>query len=162
LKEKLPDYMIPHNFVSLDAIPLTDTRKVDRRALPDPGTARQELTTPYAPPRTPLEKKLTNIWAEVLSLDEVGIHDNFFELGGHSLTATQIISRVIATFKLQLPIRALFDSPTVAAMSNVIRGHEEKNADEQELEKLLSEVKCLSADELLTTQVQLKKIQEQH
>jgi len=161
LKEKLPDYMIPHDFVTLEAIPLTDTRKVDRKALPDPGTSRRELTTPYVAPRTPIEKALAKIWAEVLSTDEVGIYDNFFDLGGHSLSATRIISRVIATFKLQLPVRALFDSPTVAAMSVVISSKEGQKADEEDLKRLLSEVESLSeetGEELLAEQVKPKTI----
>jgi len=161
LNEKLPDYMIPHDFVTLEAIPLTDTRKVDRKALPDPGTSRPELTTPYVAPRTPIEKELAKIWAEVLSTDEVGIHDDFFDLGGHSLSATRIISRVIATFELQLPVRALFDSPTVAAMSVVISSKEGQKADEENLKRLLSEVESLSEktdEELLAEQVKSKKI----
>lgn len=161
LNEKLPDYMIPHDFVTLEAIPLTDTRKVDRKALPDPGTSRPALTTPYVAPRTPIEKELAKIWAEVLSTDEVGIHDDFFDLGGHSLSATQIISRVIATFELQLPVRALFDSPTVAAMSVVISSKEGQKADEEDLKRLPSEVESLSEEtdeELLAEQVKSKKI----
>ena len=135
LNAKLPNYMIPHAFVALDAIPLTDTRKVDRKALPDPGTSRPELTTAYVAPTTPIEKALTKIWAEVLSLDRVGIHDNFFDLGGHSLSATRIVSRVIAVFALQLPIRALFDSPTVAAMAVLIGSKEGQKADEEDLQR---------------------------
>lgn len=161
LNEKLPDYMIPHDFVTLEAIPLTDTRKVDRKALPDPGTSRPELTTPYVAPKTPIEKELAKIWAEVLSTDEVGIHDDFFDLGGHSLSATRIISPVIATFELQLPVQALFDSSTVAAMSVVISNKEGQKADEEELKRLLSEVESLSeetAEELLAEQVKSTKI----
>lgn len=161
LNEKLPDYMIPHDFVTLEAIPLTDTRKVDRKALPDPGTSRPELTTPYVAPRTPIEKELAKIWAEGLSTDEVGIHDDFFDLGGHSLSATRIIARVIATFKLQLPVRALFDSPTVAAMSVVISSKEGQKADEEDLKRLLSEIESLSEEtdeELPAEQVKTKKI----
>jgi amino acid adenylation domain-containing protein len=159
LKEKLPDYMIPHDFVALEAIPLTDTRKVDRKALPDPGTSRRDLTTPYVAPRTPIETELAKIWAEVLSTDEVGIHDNFFDLGGHSLSATRIISRVIATFALQLSVRALFDSPTVAAMSVVISSKEGQKADKEDLKRLLSEVVSLSEEtdeESLAEQVKSK------
>ncbi|HZA54679.1 MAG TPA: AMP-binding protein [Candidatus Udaeobacter sp.] len=88
LKEKLPEYMVPSAFVTLDALPLTDTRKVDRKALTDPSTSRPQMTTPYVPPETPIEAKLARIWADVLSVDEVGIHDDFFALGGHSLAAS--------------------------------------------------------------------------
>jgi len=159
LNEKLPSYMIPHAFVTLDAIPLTDTRKVDRKALPEPGTSRPELAIPYVAPRTPTEKELAKIWAEVLLLDEVGIHDDFFDLGGHSLSATRIISRIIAAFKLQLPIRALFDSPTIAAMADVISSKAGRKADEKDLQRLLSEIESLSdekAEELLSVSVKAK------
>jgi amino acid adenylation domain-containing protein len=160
LKERLPGYMIPHAFVTLDAIPLTDTRKVDRKALPEPGTSRPSLAIPYAAPRTPIEEELTKIWAEVLSVDEIGIHDDFFDLGGHSLSATRIISRVVAAFELQLPIRALFDSPTIAAMADVISGKAGRKADEEDLKRLLSEIESLSEEkvkeELLTDQVKGK------
>jgi acyl carrier protein len=96
--------------------------------------------------------------AEVLLLDEVGIHD-FFDLGGHSLSATRIISRIIAAFKLQLPIRALFDSPTVAAMAAVISSKAGRKADEKDLQRLLREVESLSdekAEELLSVSVKAK------
>jgi amino acid adenylation domain-containing protein len=146
LNKKLPDYMIPHDFVTIQAIPLTDTRKLDRKALPVPGTSRPELTTAYAAPSTSIEKELAQIWAEVLSVDEVGIHDDFFELGGHSLSATRIISRVVRAFKLQLPIRALFDSPTIAAMSAVISNQEGEAAGEEDLQRLLSEIEALSEE----------------
>jgi acyl carrier protein len=147
LNEKLPDYMIPHDFVTLEAIPLTDTRKVDRKALPDPGTSRPELTTPYVAPRTPIEKELAKIWAEVLSTDEVGIHDNFFDLGGHSLAASRIISRILKTFELDLPIKALFDSPTVGDMASVITQNQGNTASQEDLARLLSEVEALSDEE---------------
>jgi amino acid adenylation domain-containing protein len=159
LKEKLPSYMIPHAFVALDAIPLTDTRKVDRKALPEPGTSRPELAIPYVAPRTPPEKELAKIWAEVLLLDEVGIHDDFFDLGGHSLSATRIIARIIAVFKLQLPIRALFDSPTIVTMAAVISSKAGWKADEKDLQQLLREVESLSdekAEELLSVSVKAK------
>jgi len=147
LKEKLPDYMIPRAFVMLDAIPLTDTRKVDRKALPDPNTARPQLDTPYVAPRTPIEEQLAKIWAEVLSLDQVGIHDNFFDLGGHSLAATRVVSQVIKRFQLELPLKSLFESPTVAQMATVIAEHEGKKLGQTGLESILTELESLSEEE---------------
>jgi acyl carrier protein len=91
------------------------------------------LNTSYVAPGTPVENDLTQIWAEVLSLDQVGIHDNFFDLGGHSLLATQVISRIINTFKVELPIKSLFKSPTVADMAAVILENMTKNAGDVEL-----------------------------
>lgn len=120
LADKLPDYMIPTAFIALDALPLTDTLKVDRKALPEPKGLRPEIAVSYAPPRNSVEEALVKIWAEVLDLNQVGVHDNFFDLGGHSLAATRVISRVVETFPLELPIKVLFDSPTVAEMAEVI------------------------------------------
>ncbi len=120
LAEKFPDYMIPSAFVMLRALPLTPNGKVDRSALPAPEGTRPDLDTPFAAPRTVVEEELTQIWAEVLSFHQVGIHDNFFDLGGHSLTAAQIIARVVKRFQLELSIQSLFQAPTVAEMAAVI------------------------------------------
>jgi hypothetical protein len=116
LKRKLPDYMVPSAFVLLDCLPLTPNGKVDRRALPAPAQSRAEQTNPFVAPRTPGEESLARIWAEVLKLEKLGIHDNFFDLGGHSLLATQVISRVRQTFAMDIALRALFETPTVAGM----------------------------------------------
>jgi amino acid adenylation domain-containing protein len=120
LADKLPDYMIPTTFIALDALPLTDTLKVDRKALPEPKGLRPEIAASYAPPRNSVEEALAKIWADLLDLNQVGINDNFFDLGGHSLTATRVISRVVETFSLDLPITVLFDSPTVAELAEII------------------------------------------
>ncbi|HEY7164852.1 MAG TPA: non-ribosomal peptide synthetase [Candidatus Binatia bacterium] len=122
LARKLPDYMIPTIFVTLDALPLTDTLKLDRKALPKPAGLRPELAVPDTQPRNAIEEKLAKIWAEVLEIDHVGVHDNFFDLGGHSLAAARIVSRMIKEFSLELSVRALLDSPTVADMAEVIAG----------------------------------------
>jgi acyl carrier protein len=116
LKEKLPDYMIPSVFIFLNALPLTPNGKVDRKALPKPDQTRPELEEAFVAPRTPVEEVLAGIWAEVLRLDQVGIHDNFFELGGHSLLATQVISRIRESFQAEMPLRSLFERPTVAGL----------------------------------------------
>jgi amino acid adenylation domain-containing protein len=117
LREKLPDYMIPSAFVLLEALPLTPTGKLDRRALPDPGRSRPELDTPLVLPRTAVERKLARIWAEAFDLEEVGIHDDFFELGGDSLLATQLASRVCTAFEVELPPTCIFEVPTVAELA---------------------------------------------
>jgi surfactin family lipopeptide synthetase A len=114
LKQKLPDYMVPSAFVLLDALPLTPNGKVDRRALPAPDQSRPDQSVTFVAPRSPIEQQLADIWAEVLRLEQVGIHDNFFELGGHSLLATQVISRLRQAFGVELPVRTLFEAPTVA------------------------------------------------
>ncbi len=120
LAEKLADYMIPSAFVFLDCLPLTPSGKIDRKALPPPELSRPELESAFVAPRTEVEKRLADIWADVLKLEEVGIHDNFFDLGGHSLLATQVISRLRAEFGVELPLRMLFEHPTVASLAERI------------------------------------------
>jgi amino acid adenylation domain-containing protein len=120
LKDKLPDYMVPSTFVLLDALPLTPNGKLDRLALPAPSLTRPQLDTNFVAPRTPVEERLVEIWEEVLALERVGIHDDFFELGGHSLLATRVVSRVRKVFQVELPLRYLFETPTVAGLAGRI------------------------------------------
>jgi amino acid adenylation domain-containing protein len=117
LKDQLPTYMVPSAFVVLDKVPLTRNGKVDRQALPAPDSNRRALDLNLIAPRTAMEELLTDIWCDVLGLARVGIHDNFFELGGHSLLATQVASRIRTAFSIELPVRALFEVPTVAELA---------------------------------------------
>ena len=117
LKEKLPEYMIPSAFVLLDTVPLTSNGKVDRKALPAPEQNRRDPEESYVAPRTPVEEMLAEIWAELLKLETIGIYDNFFDLGGHSLLATQVNSRIRETLQAELPLRAQFESPTIAELA---------------------------------------------
>jgi acyl-coenzyme A synthetase/AMP-(fatty) acid ligase/acyl carrier protein len=117
LAEQLPEYMIPSAFVPLDSLPLTPNGKVDRRALPAPDSSRLELEESYVAPQTPVELAIAELWAEVLRLERVGIHDNFFHMGGHSLLATQVISRIRNLLQVEVPLRDLFESQTIAAFS---------------------------------------------
>jgi amino acid adenylation domain-containing protein len=117
LKTKLPDYMVPANFVFLEALPLTPSGKINRRALPAVDPNEGEAVQQYEAPRTLAEEKLAEIWAAVLRRERVGIWDNFFESGGHSLLATQLISRVRSAFKVELPLRNLFEFPVVADLA---------------------------------------------
>ncbi len=146
VEQKLPPHMVPSRFVILEALPLTPNGKVHRKALPDPGKSRPDLDIPFVAPRTPVEEELSQIWAKVLSLEQVGIHDSFIELGGHSLLATQVISQVIKTFQVELPLRSLFEAPTVAEMATVI-AHQAKKAGQEELCRMLSELEALSDEE---------------
>uniref|UniRef100_UPI0013ED45BA non-ribosomal peptide synthetase n=1 Tax=Candidatus Chloroploca sp. Khr17 TaxID=2496869 RepID=UPI0013ED45BA len=116
LSERLPEYMIPAVFVSLDALPLNPNGKVDRKALPAPSMPGQSATQ-YVAPQTELEQQLAAIWQAVLQLERVGIHDNFFELGGHSLLATQVIAHIRKVFQIALPMQTIFAEPTVAGLS---------------------------------------------
>jgi amino acid adenylation domain-containing protein len=147
LAEKLPQYMIPSVFMYLDRLPIVGIGKVNRQALPDPDRSRPNLDTPFAIPLNPVQKVLAEIWAEVLSLDRVGMHDNFFELGGHSLAATRVVSQVLKQFQLEIPLRSLFESPTIADMAAVIAEHQGKKLSGEELEQILTELESLSDDE---------------
>jgi amino acid adenylation domain-containing protein len=124
LSEKLPAYMVPTAFVALDALPITPNGKLNRRALPLP--AFTELEDSYVAPRTPVERALVDIWTHVLRIEQeddlppIGIHDNFFVLGGHSLLATRIMSRVRDTLEVDLPLRCLFEAPTVAGLAAAV------------------------------------------
>jgi amino acid adenylation domain-containing protein len=117
VKASLPDYMVPSAFVTLDVLPLTPSGKLDRRALPDPASERTESAEKFDAARNPSEELLADVWAEVLGIERVGVHEDFFELGGHSLLATQVMSRVRNMFHVYLPLRALFDAPTVAGLA---------------------------------------------
>nr|WP_304984929.1 non-ribosomal peptide synthetase [Corallococcus sp. CA047B] len=116
LRNHLPAYMVPTAFVALPVLPLTPNAKVDRKALPAPEVSHL-AASPYEAPATPTEERLAALWAELLRVPTVGRHDNFFALGGHSLLATQVVARVRARFGVELPVRALFESPTVAALA---------------------------------------------
>jgi len=120
LKEKLPEYMVPSAYVMLKNFPLTPNGKVNRKALPSPDKVRPDLTATFVEPRTPIEKMLIEIWAEVLSIEQVGIYDNFFELGGHSLLVTQLLARVRKAFPIELSLGSIFEAPTVAGMAEGI------------------------------------------
>jgi amino acid adenylation domain-containing protein len=120
LKERLPEYMVPSAFVLLDEIPLTPNGKVNHRALPEVESARLEGEREYAAPRTATEEVVAAIWANVLGLQRVSLFDNFFDLGGHSLLATKVVSQTKQTFKLEVPLRAIFESPTVRQFAEVV------------------------------------------
>jgi amino acid adenylation domain-containing protein len=117
LGRKLPEYMIPAAFVTLAALPLSPNGKIDRRALPDPSREHVAVSEKDVAPRTPAEQALADLFAEVLRLPRVGVHDDFFGLGGHSLLATQLVSRVRSSLEIELPLRALFESPTVSGLA---------------------------------------------
>ncbi|WP_246275610.1 AMP-binding enzyme, partial [Brasilonema bromeliae] len=108
LESKLPNYMVPAAFVMLESLPLTPNGKVDRKALPAPEVTQLLSESNFVAPSTPIEEMLALIWAEVLSIEKVGIHNNFFSLGGHSLLATRVISQVRQVFQQELPLRRLF------------------------------------------------------
>ncbi len=120
LTRKLPDYMIPAAFVLLDALPLTPNGKVDRKALPAPDGSAIVKNAEFAPPQTPIEEALADIWARNLGVTPVGRHDHFFVMGGHSLLATQVMTSIQQRLQTTLPIRAIFDHPTLAGLAEQI------------------------------------------
>jgi amino acid adenylation domain-containing protein/non-ribosomal peptide synthase protein (TIGR01720 family)/FkbM family methyltransferase len=120
VKDKLPDYMHPGFYVLLDALPLTANGKVDRAALPSPEAAGSLRETSFVAPRTAVERELARIWSGLLRVERVGINDDFFALGGHSLLAMQLVSRVRSSFHVELPLRELFATPTVARLAEAI------------------------------------------
>ncbi len=121
LATKLPSSLIPSRFVLLDALPLTPSGKVDRRSLPVPDDSRPELETGFVAPRNPIEQQLVSIWCEVLELEAVGVQDNFFALGGHSLLAMRLHARITSLWQIDLPLRRLFEAPTIAELASEIK-----------------------------------------
>ena len=148
LKEKLPDYMVPSRFVFLDAMPLTSNGKLDRKALPESDSGNCELVASFVAPRTVVEELIAEIWAEVLKLDKFGMHDNFFDRGGHSLKATQVISRVRETFRIDLPVRVLFEAPTVAELASRVEQHFTDPRELEEISRYVAEIDSLSDEEI--------------
>jgi len=120
LGNELPAYMVPAVFVSLDALPLTEHGKVDRHALPAPDSRNTLRDQPFTAPRTPIEQRLAAVLCTLLHLDHVSIHDNFFFLGGHSLLGTQLIAQIRSAFGVEVTLRKLFDTPTIADLSSEI------------------------------------------
>ncbi|HEX8558227.1 MAG TPA: amino acid adenylation domain-containing protein [Pyrinomonadaceae bacterium] len=124
LGERLPDYMVPTAFVTLQSLPLTPNGKVDRRALPAPDAARPGRGVGYVAPRTALEEYVAHVWSEVLGVEHVGVNDNFFDLGGHSIKAMQVIARLLDSFQVELPPGLLFEANTVAELASLMQEHE--------------------------------------
>ena len=150
LRAALPEAMIPSAWVVLAALPRTLSGKVDRKALPDPGQGGEGRE--YTPPRTPAEEEICALFAELLGLPRAGIHDSFFEMGGHSLLATLLLSRLRARFGVEVALRQIFRSPTVAELAPIVTELQMAQEDEAEMAALLEEVAGLSdeaADERL-------------
>jgi amino acid adenylation domain-containing protein/FkbM family methyltransferase len=147
LRERLPDYMIPPQIVFLDSLPLTPNGKLDRGALPPPGEYASGLQRTVTTPRTAVEQTVADIWADVLGLKQVGMEDDFFELGGHSLKATQVVSRLRAALSIDLPLSALFETPTIAGLAATIEKIRIENPGQEDLARALSNLERLSDEE---------------
>jgi amino acid adenylation domain-containing protein len=120
VKERLPDYMLPTSFIALEEFPLTPSGKVDRRRLPELGQPELIQQSEPASPSRPTEELVANIWSEVLGIERVSSGDNFFEIGGHSLLATRVIARLREVFMLEVPLRRLFEMPTISELATYI------------------------------------------
>ncbi|HEV7509096.1 MAG TPA: amino acid adenylation domain-containing protein [Thermoanaerobaculia bacterium] len=147
LRATLPAYMIPSVVVFLDRLPLTPNLKVDRRALPDPEPGRPG-NREIAPPRDGVEQAIAAIWQRLLSLDAVGVHDNFFELGGHSLLGTRVIAALRDEFGVEIPLKALFEKPTVEALALAVAQARVEQAVDSEVGALLDNLEGLSDEEV--------------
>lgn len=143
----LPNYMIPSAFVMLDRFPFAPNGKVNRGALPQPEWVRPEQENLFVPPSTRLETELAAIWAEVLSLDRIGVADDFFDLGGNSLLAMQVISRINDNFRVEIPLSLLFEAPTVAKLAAQIAATQAQKILPEEMADVLAELESLSDDE---------------
>jgi amino acid adenylation domain-containing protein len=141
--EWVPDFMVPSAFALLDELPRTPSGKIDRLALPEPEAAAASAEE-FVAPRTPMEEKVAAIWADVLNVQQVGIHDDFFALGGHSLLATQIVAQIRTDFSVELPLHSLFSSPTVESLAAAVL---ELIGEDEETTRLLDELEGLSDEE---------------
>jgi amino acid adenylation domain-containing protein len=148
LAEKLPDYMIPAIFMELEQLPLNSNGKIDRRALPVPDHTRPKLENRFVPPQSPLEEIVAEIWTSLLKIEQVGIHDNFFELGGHSLQIIQVLSRIEMIFRVQLSPRTMFETPTIAELSQTIITHEAKSGQVEKIADMLKKLNDLPAEQV--------------
>lgn len=128
VKQKLPQYMVPSAVVVMEAFPLTPNGKLNRKALPMPEDAPGERETSYVAPQTPAEGILAGIWANILKLKQVGVQDNFFEIGGHSLKAVQVAARIRDAFGVELPVRKIFENPTIATLAQLLAGADQSMA----------------------------------
>lgn len=123
LQQRLPEYMVPDIIVELDVMPHTASGKIDRQSLPAPGQLAQSA---YVPPDTPREREMVTLWQELFGIDRVGLTDNFFDLGGHSLLAMQLVSRLRDRFAVEINLRCIFETPTPAALINIIEQEQQK------------------------------------
>ncbi|HEV2707212.1 MAG TPA: amino acid adenylation domain-containing protein [Pyrinomonadaceae bacterium] len=147
LRERLPEYMLPSAFVVLESFPLTPHGKVDRRALPAPDATGRQTGAEFVAPRNPLEEALADIWRGLLGVERVGVHDNFFELGGHSLLATRVLSNVRRIFRIELPLKVVFESATVAELARAVVAFENEPGQLEKIARVLQKLKSISAEE---------------
>jgi amino acid adenylation domain-containing protein len=147
LSQKLPPYMVPADFVFLGKMPRTLNGKINRQALPDPDGKAGKAAAAYVEPSTALEKVLIGVWSELLNYEPVGLNDNFFNLGGHSILVTQLVGRLRSLLPVDLPLRIIFDKPTIAELSAHILSEADDTAEIETTAELLLQVAELSDEE---------------
>jgi amino acid adenylation domain-containing protein len=148
LAERLPAHMLPSVFVPLDELPLTPSGKVDRRQLPAPEAAGEEARADYVAPRTPVEEVLAGIWRDVLGVGRVGVYDNFFELGGHSLLAMRCLSAMRSLFRMEVPLRVLFETADLEELARALKSFEDQPGKLEKVARVLQKVRGISPEEL--------------
>jgi len=147
LQEKLPEYMLPSAFVLMENLPRTPNGKLDRRALPESDDDVRPLEKPLVAPGTPLEEALVEIWMEILGVSQMGVQDSFFERGGHSLLATQLVARVRDVFQIRLPLRTIFENPTIAAIAPILQEMESRPGQTTKIAQALKQIRSMTPDE---------------
>jgi acyl carrier protein len=147
LAERLPSHMVPSGFEILEQLPRTPNGKVDRRALPEPGAVGPGGERFYVPPSNDGEREIAALWEEILEVERVGIHDNFFELGGHSLLATRVVARLQRSHGIQLPLRTLFELPTVAQLAPRVAAERKGRDEHDKIAAALATLENMSEEE---------------
>jgi hypothetical protein len=149
--------MVPSAFIMLDALPLLPNGKVDRKALPAPDQGRSRSEESFAAPHTPVEEIVAGIWGQLLNVQRIGIHDDFFELGGDSILSIRTTALVRSTFHIEVPVRALFEAPTVAQYSQALVTYEKKPGQVETVAALLKQIEAMSPEEV-SQALQQKKV----
>jgi acyl carrier protein len=149
LTRELPEWMVPGVWVRLERLPLTPSGKLDRRALPAPGMSRPQMKEPFAPPGTPTEQVLSEIWSEILKVTPIGIHDDFFALGGDSLLATRLIFKTRHALNVEIPMGTIFVARTINRLAEYIEAAGNSKAEEAErIARLLDQLEQLPDQEV--------------
>jgi acyl carrier protein len=146
LTDRLPQYMVPNIFVTVAELPLMSSGKVDRGALPVPDLS--QANSAFVAPRTQTELELAEIWSEILRLETIGVQDDFFDLGGHSLSATQLVSRILNTFAVELKLEDIFNEPTVAGIAALIDSALIEMSGDSRIDEALTMLEKLADDEV--------------
>lgn len=148
LQQKLPEYMIPATYAMLDALPLSANGKIDRQALPVPAAEHAEESRSIAGPRTPVEEAVAAIFCDILGLDQVGMDDDFFSLGGDSVRAILLVSRLREAFSVELPLRRVFEAPTVGDLALAVVQHQADQADQELVARMIAELEAMPVEEV--------------